>query len=146
VCSAQFKRVLWNILAETIVPGASKLGIVHFLDAQLSAPAAESLLMFKYLGVAAPHNGFYTSSLDSAARAAQALLHKPVNQLSADELEQLVDAIAADKVSQWQAPPPASFFYFVLRSDAVDVVYGTLGGFEGLDIPYMLHIQPPTNW
>jgi hypothetical protein len=32
--------------------------------------------------------------------------------------------------------------YFVLRSDAVDVVYGTMEGYESLGVPYMPHIVP----
>ena len=42
--------------------------------------------------------------------------------------------------------PPAPVVYLVMRSDAVDVVYGTPKGFEDLGIPYMPHILPPTNW
>jgi len=42
--------------------------------------------------------------------------------------------------------PPAGFIYFVLRSDAIDVLYGTPEGFERLGVPYMAHIQPPAGW
>jgi len=31
----------------------------------------------------------------------------------------------------------------MVRSDAVDVVYGTVEGFERLGVPYMPHILPP---
>jgi hypothetical protein len=34
----------------------------------------------------------------------------------------------------------------VLRSDAVDVVYGTVEGYDALGIPYMPHITPVTRW
>jgi hypothetical protein len=34
----------------------------------------------------------------------------------------------------------------VVRSDAVDVVYGTMDGYARLDIPYMAHIAPTTRW
>jgi hypothetical protein len=37
-------------------------------------------------------------------------------------------------------------FWFVLRSDAVDVVYGTKEGVERLGLPYMAHIEPPSRW
>jgi hypothetical protein len=33
-----------------------------------------------------------------------------------------------------------------VRSDAVDVVYGTPAGFEALGVPYMEHIMPPRRW
>ena len=36
--------------------------------------------------------------------------------------------------------------YLVLRSDAVDVVYGTVEGYEALGIPYMPHIAPDKRW
>jgi hypothetical protein len=35
---------------------------------------------------------------------------------------------------------------FVLRADALDVTYGTPGGFENLGIPYMAHIMPEQPW
>jgi hypothetical protein len=34
----------------------------------------------------------------------------------------------------------------LLRSDAVDVVYGTVEGYESLGIPYMAHIAPDRRW
>ena len=34
------------------------------------------------------------------------------------------------------------FVYLLLRSDAVDVVYGTMDGYAALGIPYMPHIAP----
>ena len=45
----------------------------------------------------------------------------------------------------WTTPTP-NLFYFVSRSDAVDVVYGTIKGFHKLDIPYLAHIRPSTPW
>ena len=41
---------------------------------------------------------------------------------------------------------PTFLFYMCLRSDAVDVVYGTPEGFKKLNIPYMQHIMPPEGW
>jgi hypothetical protein len=38
------------------------------------------------------------------------------------------------------------FVYFLLRSDAVDVVYGTVEGYAALGIPYMPHIAPTKRW
>jgi hypothetical protein len=45
----------------------------------------------------------------------------------------------------WRGPS-APLFYFALRSDAVDVVYGTIEGFRKLNVPYMPHIVPPRRW
>jgi hypothetical protein len=50
-----------------------------------------------------------------------------------------------NKVEGWQGPA-GSFVYLLLRSDAVDVVYGTMEGYAGLGIPYMPHIAPTKRW
>ena len=42
--------------------------------------------------------------------------------------------------------PPASYVMFLLRADALDVVYGTQAGFAQLGIPYSAHILPEANW
>ncbi len=49
------------------------------------------------------------------------------------------------KLDGWQGPP-GPFVYLVTRSDAVDVVYGTMEGYESLGIPYMAHIVPERRW
>jgi hypothetical protein len=53
--------------------------------------------------------------------------------------------MAQDKLPDWQGLP-ASLVYFVLRADALDVRYGTQQGFTDLNIPYMAHIAPVTQW
>ena len=57
----------------------------------------------------------------------------------------LVEKIANSNPPGW-AGPPAPLVYFVVRSDAVDVVYGTPEGFDKLGVPYMQHIMPPRKW
>ena len=42
--------------------------------------------------------------------------------------------------------PASPFVFGVLRSDAVDVVYGTMEGYAALGIPYMPHIAPTQKW
>jgi hypothetical protein len=42
------------------------------------------------------------------------------------------------KLDGWKGPT-AGFVYFLLRSDAVDVVYG-------LGVPYQPHIAPTRSW
>jgi hypothetical protein len=66
-------------------------------------------------------------------------------QLSESEQRGLVDSMRQNKVDGWQGPP-GSFVYLLLRSDAVDVVYGTMEGYAGLGIPYMPHIAPTKRW
>jgi len=134
-----------EVLAEAIVPGARVAGIRNFIDSQLSADSENSLLMIRYLGVPAPFIGFYTEGLRSSEQLAQTRYKKSIAALNTEELSQIVGDIAQGKIAGWQGPP-AEFFFFVLRSDAADIVYGTLGGFDHLDIPYMPHIKPEQSW
>lgn len=128
-------------LAEAIVPGATAAGISHYIDSQLSGTPEDTLLMVKYL-VPPPLNGFYQASLASADKLRG---NKPWSELGKDKLVEIVGQIATDAVPDWQGPP-ASFFYFAFRSDAVDVVYGTEAGAEKLGLPYLAHIEPEKSW
>ncbi|MEM8659293.1 MAG: gluconate 2-dehydrogenase subunit 3 family protein [Pseudomonadota bacterium] len=133
-------------LAESIVPGAREAGIAQFIDKQLAADFSDSLLMLKYLGV--PEEGylpFYQGGLASAAAFSQARYQKPWSQLSATEASALTADIAAGTPADWSGPP-AGFFFFVIRSDGVDVVYGTEEGFAKIGVPYMPHIAPEQPW
>ncbi len=128
-------------LAEAIVPGATEAGISHYIDSQLSVEPEDTLLMVKYL-VPPPFNGFYQASLASADSMRG---DKEWGELDKEQMTAMVGKIATDAVTDWQGPP-ASFFYFIFRSDAVDVVYGTELGSKELGIPYRAHIMPSTNW
>src|SRR6267143_1000401 len=66
-------------------------------------------------------------------------------QLNTPSQREFVDLMRQGKLDGWQGPP-APFIYFVTRSDAVDVVYGTVEGYESLGIPYMPHIAPEKRW
>jgi hypothetical protein len=103
------------------------------------------MLMIKYLGVPAPFNEFYQGGLRAADASARAAHGKPFAQLSKEQAAGLVTRMAGGQIEGWQGPP-AGLFYFVLRNDAVDVVYGTKAGFEQLGVPYMAHIEPPSRW
>ena len=50
-----------------------------------------------------------------------------------------------NRIDGWQGPA-GSFVYLVLRSDSIDVVYGTMEGYESLGVPYMPHIAPDKRW
>jgi len=133
-----------NILADTIVPGSAELGVVNFIDHQLNVEPNDALLIAKYFGVSPPYVNFYAKGLEVAAGMAQKSAGKSLEALDAGEKEQLAKAMF---------PPgtvvdgfPIFLFFMCLRSDAVDVVYGTPAGFEKLNIPYMQHIMPPEGW
>ena len=61
--------------------------------------------------------------------------------LSPGDKREFVNLMRQNKAAGWQGPP-GPFVYAVLRSDAVDVVYSTMEGYEALGVPYMAHIAP----
>jgi hypothetical protein len=135
-----------DALGETLVPGARQAGISHFIDQQISIPAEEALLEARILNVRPPYANFYRAALGAVDRASQAANGgRGFAQLNPAEQRSLVDSIRQNKVDGWQGPP-GPFVYLILRSDAVDVVYGTMEGYAGLGIPYMPHIAPTKRW
>ena len=68
-----------------------------------------------------------------------------VAQASAADQRAFVDQMRQNKIEGW-AGKPGALIYAVLRADAVDVVYGTMEGYESLGIPYMPHIPPEKRW
>jgi len=134
-----------DALGETLVPGARQAGISQFVDQQISIPAEEALLEARVLNVRPPYANFYRAALGAVERASQALNGQPFADLSQAEQRSLVDNMRQNKVEGWQGPP-GPFVYLVLRSDAVDVVYGTMEGYASLGIPYMPHIAPTKRW
>jgi len=133
-----------DLLAEAMVPGSSELGVVQFIDHQLNEDPNEALLIAKYFGVALPYINFYARGLDVAAAMAEKAIGKSIDDLDAAELEQLVKSMAMPGAVVDEFP--IFLFYMCLRSDAVDVVYGTPEGFNKLNVPYMQHILPPEGW
>lgn len=134
-----------DALGEVLLPGSSSAGLAHYIDHQLSGDPSDSMLMIKYLGVPAPFTAFYQAGLRASDALARAVHGKPWTGLSREQATGLVTRMSGGQVEGWQGPP-AGLFYFVLRSDAVDVVYGTQTGFAQLGVPYMAHIAPPTRW
>ena len=132
-------------LGDTLLPGAAEAGLAAYLDQQLASDPAESLLMIRYLDVPPPHAPFYTAGLAAVDAAARKLHAQPFAALEPSARSAFVGQMQRGAIEGWQGPPPP-FFYFVLRSDAVDVVYGTVEGFEKLGIPYMAHIPPTEKW
>lgn len=132
-------------LGEILLPGSAAAGLAQYIDQQLSGRLAESMLMLKYLGVAPPYAPFYASGLAATDQAARAAHSKALVELDAEQGNALVGSMARGQLAGWSGPP-AGLFYFSLRADAVDVVYGTPRGFELLGVPYMPHIPPTDRW
>lgn len=132
-------------LAETLVPGARAAGVVEFVDSQLAAEPAESLLIARYFGVVPPFREFYAAALASLDAAARIAHGHAFTTLAPDAALALGTSLLAGSPPGWTGPP-APLFYLSVRGDAVDVVYGTTAGFEALGVPYMEHILPPRRW
>jgi hypothetical protein len=133
-------------LGDTLVPGAKQAGISHFVDQQLSIPHGEALLEARILNVRPPFANFYRAALGAVDKASQAKNgDKKFARLNDDERHGFVDLMRQNKIDGWQGPA-GPFVYLILRSDAVDVVYGTVEGYAALGIPYMPHIAPEKRW
>lgn len=133
-------------MGETLVPGSKQAGISHFVDQQLSVPPGEALLEARILNVRPPYANFYRAALGAVDKASKAHnSDRGFAQLKDDERSAFVDLMRQNKIDGWQGPA-GPFVYLVLRSDAVDVVYGTMEGYAALGIPYMPHIVPEKRW
>ena len=132
-------------LGETLLPGARQAGIAHFIDQQVSVPAEEALLEARIMNVRPPYVNFYRAATGAVNRASQALHGRKFADLSSIEQRDFVNLMRQNKIDGWQGPP-GGFVYFILRSDTVDVVYGTVEGYDSLGIPYMPHIAPEKRW
>jgi hypothetical protein len=131
-------------VGEALVPGARQQGIANFIDQQISIPAEEALLEARILNVKPPYANFYRAAIRAITNAGTAP-RTPFAQLDAAAQHTFIDQMRQNKIDSWQGPP-GSFVYLLLRSDAVDVVYGTMAGYASLDIPYMAHIEPTKKW
>lgn len=134
-----------DALGETLLPGAAAAGLAHFIDHQLAAAPDRQLLMIKYLGVDPPFPAFYQTGLAALDTYSEKRYGLSFTAINSAQAHHLVAEISQKNPASWEGPP-APFFYFVLRNDAVDVLYGTKPGIEALGIPYMAHIEPPSPW
>ena len=108
-------------------------------------PPQESLLQARIFNFRPPFADFYRSTIVMIDDAARKSLGKEFAQASAKDQREFVDRMRQNKIEDWKGRP-AALAYAVLRADAVDVVYGTMEGYEALGIPYMPHIAPEKRW
>jgi hypothetical protein len=132
-------------LGETLVPQAREAGIAHFIDQQLSVPPHESLLQARIFNFRPPFAEFYRTAITAVDEAGRKFFGRDFAQLPAADQREFVDRMRQNKIEGWTGRPGA-IVYAVLRADAVDVVYGTMEGYEALGIPYMPHIPPEKRW
>ena len=131
-------------LAEAMVPGSVRLGVAHFVDHQLKATPEDCLLIAKYLQAPLPYDNFYATGLTVATNMANRIVGKSMDAMNDAEIERVV--LEMSKGGAVVDGFPIFLFYMCLRSDAVDVTYGTPEGFKKLNVPYMQHILPPETW
>lgn len=140
------EATVYDAWCDQLAPGAAEAGVSRYLDAQLAAPRDEAFLFLRVLANP-PFEAFYRQGIAGIEQETRARFGGAASYLALDDSQQreLIDAAVADKTSVWKTPPP-SFFFFVSRSDAVDVAYGTEAGFRRLGVPYIAHIRPPEPW
>lgn len=131
-------------LGEAILPGATAKGLGHFVDHQLGVAPDDCLLIAKYFQVEPPYRLFYSAGLAAAEKLAGQLAGKPLRELGAEDMRELLVAMSKEGATDGEVS--LFLFYLCLRSDAVDVVYGTPEGFRELNVPYLEHILPPEGW
>lgn len=132
-------------LGETLLPGARAAGIAHFVDQQVSVPPEEALLQARILNVRPPYINFYRAAIGAIFKASMARSEQRFVNLNTLDQREFVDLLRQGKLEGWQGPPQP-FVYMIARSDAVDVVYGTMEGYASLGVPYMAHIPPEKRW
>jgi gluconate 2-dehydrogenase subunit 3-like protein len=132
-------------MGEALVPGAKDAGVVNFVDLQLSIPAEEALLEARIMNVRPPYANFYRAALGAIEGASLAKFSKAFTALNATEQHDFIDLMRQNKLDGWKGPG-AGFVYFLLRTDSIDVVYGTMEGYAHLGVPYQPHIAPTRSW
>jgi len=132
-------------VGETLVPQAREAGIAHYIDQQLSVPPHESLLQARIFNLRPPFADFYRAAIIAIDESSRNLLGRQFAQLAAGDQHDFIDRMRQNKIEGWSGRP-GGLVYAVLRADAVDVVYGTVEGYEALGIPYMAHIPPEKRW
>src|SRR6266581_705002 len=131
-----------NSLRVGIAPPVSGFWLRRMLAWLANATAR---LEARILNAKPPYANFYRAAIGAIDKASQAREGRRFALLNTTEQREFVDLMRQGKLDGWQGPP-GPFIYFVTRSDAVDVVYGTVEGYESLGIPYMPHIAPEKRW
>jgi hypothetical protein len=111
----------------------------------LSVPAHESLLQARIFNFRPPFAEFYRNAIAMVDGTSRKMFGNDFAQASVADQHEFVNQMRQNKIEGW-AGKPGALVYAVLRADAVDVVYGTMEGYEQLGIPYMPHIPPEKRW
>jgi hypothetical protein len=92
-----------------------------------------------------PFANLYRAAIGAVDRGSEKVTGRKFAALSTTDQRDFVNNMRQNKIEGWTGPS-GGFVYTILRSDAVDVVYGTMEGYAALGIPYQAHIVPTKRW
>jgi Gluconate 2-dehydrogenase subunit 3 len=141
---SEAQAATYGAWCDVLAIGAARAGVALFVDKYLAEPFPESLLLIRYLQNP-PFTDFYLDGIAGIDQESEVRFSSSFLSLDQTQKETVVDAAVNSSTLAWTTPNP-NFFYFISRSDAVDVVYGTVAGFRDLRIPYLPHIRPRRPW
>jgi hypothetical protein len=133
-------------IGDVMALGARQAGIAHFVDQQLTVPPGHALLSLRVTEARPPYVNFYRDTLATIEAAAKSAHGRKFGDLTEADKLAFVDLLSHQKVAGWDGKSSQAQVYATLRNDAVDVVYGTVEGFERIGVPYLPHILPERNW
>lgn len=137
------ERATLGAVADALVPGSAAVGVVDFVATMLAE--RDPRLCYRFVSFPMPPEAFYKLTLASLNELSHAIRNKPFHSLTQSERVETVEKLFEPNLKGWRGPP-TSLVYFVLRSDAIDALYGVQKTYARLDIPYMAHIEPPRPW
>jgi hypothetical protein len=135
---------LLGTLGDVLLPGAREAGMVEFVDHQLSKSVP--LLIVRYFNWPGDLTAFYKEGLSALDSTSTRTSGVSFSMSTSAQQRALVGSLLGGKIDGWNDALPSRLFYLATRSDAVDVVYGTVDGFKKLNVPYMPHIVPAEKW
>ena len=126
--------------AKRWVPGVHAGGILAFRrSADIWARPREALLEARILNASVRLMGILYRAVPLVPSIAQAAPQTTTCGFAQLSIERTPRIRRPDAFVRFRrlAGPPGPFVYLVLRSDAVDVVYGTMDGYAALGVPHM---------
>ena len=91
-------------LGETLVPGARKAGIAHFIDHQISVPPEEALLQARIMNVRPPFANVYRAAITSVDSASSKMFGRKFVQLATNEQHEFVNNMRQNKIRRLDRP------------------------------------------
>lgn len=132
-------------LADVLAPGARDAGFSHYIDHQLALSPKDTRLAVRFVDWPPPYAGFYRGGLAALDAASMAVHCICFADLPRQKASRMVGGMAEGTPTGWHSVP-AQLFRFVLRSDAMEVVYGTADEAIRPGDRYLAQMRPPSRW